>query len=256
MKKKFDRHMKLSEVISLFLFLILPVSIVGCAGISDSASQLHLVATYKLTFGEPSGVTYDEVQNVLWIVSGTTQRIYKTDTTGKILKTLNYKGDDLEGITLDSSKSSLWVVEEKKRELLQLDFDGNVLDSKAIPISGPLNSGLEGVAQDEKGTIYLLNEKKPGRFIELNPDLTIKNNLVIYFADDFSDMVYSPKEKLFFVLSDESKAMYKWRPDLGVVQKFSLPLNKFEGVTLNAAANKFFLVNNDTNELWIYSLTQ
>jgi len=227
----------------------------GCAGdTADSSNQLHLVGTYKLSFGEPSGIAYDEAENVFWIVSGADQKIYKTDTTGTILKTLNYDGEDLEGIALDSSHKSLWIVEERRRKLLQIDLDGNVLRSEVLPLYGPLNSGLEGVAQDEQGTIFLLNEKEPGKFVELNSDLTIKSEREISFASDFSDMVYSKKENCFFILSDESSALYKWSKEKGVLQKYALPMQKFEGVAVNAAADKCFLVNDRTNELWIFSI--
>ncbi|MCK9211762.1 MAG: SdiA-regulated domain-containing protein [Ignavibacteriaceae bacterium] len=247
--------MKLNRLTLAYFVGIIPLTLFGCGGdLGSSASQLHLIGTYKLSFGEPSGIAYNEAENVFWIVSGGDQKIYKTDSTGTILKTLNYTGEDLEGIALDTSTKSLWIVEERKRELVQIDLDGNVLRSEYIPLSGPLNSGLEGVAQDEQGTIFLLNEKEPGRFIELNSDLTIKTQREIYFAKDFSDMVYSPKESSFFILSDESSALYKWSKDKGVLQKFDLPLYKFEGIAVNAAADKFFLVNDETNELWIYSL--
>ncbi|MFA6980747.1 MAG: SdiA-regulated domain-containing protein [Ignavibacteriaceae bacterium] len=247
--------MNLNTKVFACIIWMIPLTLFNCGGASaDSASQLRLVNTYKLPFGEPSGIAFDESENVLWIVSGADQKIYKTDITGVILKTLSYKGDDLEGIALDSSTKSLWIVEERKRELLQLDLDGNVLQKVLIPLPGKLNSGLEGVAQNELGTIFLLNEKKTGKFVELNSDLTTKSQREIYFADDFSDMVYSAKEKCFFILSDESSALYKWTKETGVIQKFSLPKTKFEGVAVNAAADKFFLVNDETNELSIYSL--
>ena len=255
MKKKFSTKMKFNEAVFLFLTWIIPFSLFGCDGDSGkTASQLHHVATFKLSFGEPSGITYSEAENVFWIVSGSDQKIYKTDTTGTILQTLAYNGDDLEGITLDRSTHLLWIVEEKKRELLQLDINGNVLQTSSLPLPGPMNSGLEGVAQDELGTLFLLNEKEPGKFIELNQELAIKSQREISFAADFSDMVYSQKEDCFYILSDESSALYKWSKDKGVLQKFDLPMQKFEGIAINSAADKFFLVNDKTNELWIYSL--
>lgn len=247
--------MKLNTKVFAFIIWMIPLTLFNCGGAStDSASQLRLVKTYKLSIGEPSGIAYNEVENVLWIVSGVDQKIYKTDITGVILKTLSYKGDDLEGIALDSSAKSLWIVEERKRELLQLDLDGNVIQRSLIPLPGKQNSGLEGVTQNELGKIFLLNEKKPGKFVELTSDLKIKSQTEIYFADDFSDMVYSVKEKCFFILSDESSALHKWTKETGVVQKFNLPKTKYEGVVVNAAADKFFLVNDETNELSIFNL--
>jgi len=247
--------MKIKQIVLASLLWIIPLTILGCGGdAANSANQLHLLEKYKLPFGEPSGIAYDETQNVFWIVSGGDQKIYQTDITGVILKTLSYKGADLEGIALDSSGKSLWIVEERKRELLQIDLDGNVLHSEYIPLPGVLNHGLEGVAQDEQGTIFLLNEKEPGKFVELNSDLTIKLQKEISFAADFSDMVFSQKENCFYILSDESSALYRWSKEKGVLQKFELPIQKFEGVAINSAADKFFLVNDETNELWIYSL--
>jgi len=247
--------MKLNVKLFVCFAWIFPLTLLGCGGdAKDTASQLHHLATYKLSFGEPSGIAFNEAENVFWIVSGGDQKIYKTDSVGAILKTLTYNGEDLEGIALDSSAKSLWIVEEKKRELLQIDLEGNILRYVDVPLSGPINSGLEGVAQDDNGMLFLLNEKEPGRFVELNSDLTIKSQKEIYFASDFSDMVFSQKENCFFVLSDESGALFKWNKDKGVIQKFGLPLHKFEGVAVNANADKFFLVNDETNELWIYSL--
>ncbi len=247
--------MKLNAKVFACIVWIIPLTLFGCGGASaDSASQLRLVSTHKLPFGEPSGIAYNEAENVFWIVSGIDQKIYKTGITGAVVKTLSYKGDDLEGISLDPSTKSLWIVEERKRELLQLDLEGNVLQRSLIPLPGKLNSGLEGVAQNKMGTIFLLNEKKPGKFVELNPDLTIKSQREIYFANDFSDMVYSAKENCFFILSDESGALYKWTKETGVIQKFGLPKTKYEGVAVNSTADKFFLVNDETNELSTFNL--
>ena len=255
MKKRSNQQMKINAKTLACIAWIIPLTLSGCGGDStDSSSQLHLITTYKLAFGEPSGIAYDEKENVFWIVSGADQKIYKTDSAGVVLKKLSYTGEDLEGIVLDDSAKSIWIVEERKRELLQLDLEGNVLQRSLIPLPGKQNSGLEGVAKNEQNTIFLLNEKKPGSFVELNSDLTIKAQIEIYFADDFSDMVYSAKERCFFILSDESSALYKWTKETGVIQKFRLPKTKYEGVAMNAAANKFFLVNDETNELSIYSL--
>lgn len=254
MKKKSKEVMKFNFTLFISFLWIISLTASGCGGDStDKNSELRLLKKIKLPFGEPSGITYDETENVFWIVSGREQKVYMIDTVGTILKQLIYTGEDLEGIVLDVSKKTLWIIEEKRRELLQIDLEGNVLRKESYNLSGKKNSGLEGVAQNKEGRLFLLREKNPGEFIELDSNLKIKERFEITFAKDFSDMVFSNNNNLY-ILSDQSEILYKWSRENGVIQRFELPMEKFEGIAVNAEENRFFIVNDNTDELWIFSL--
>ena len=65
MKKRSNQQMKINAKTLACIAWIIPLTLSGCGGDStDSSSQLHLITTYKLAFGEPSGIAYDEKENV------------------------------------------------------------------------------------------------------------------------------------------------------------------------------------------------
>lgn len=210
---------------------------------------LKLVATYSLDISEPSGITFNKDHSACWIVSGGDQRIYKTDLKGKVIEKLVYKGEDLEGIFFDHNDQTLWVAEEDLRQLVHLDLTGNEIDRFDTDILGMKNKGLEGLAFDGNN-FYVLNEKEPVSIFALDKNFKVSQQYDLSFASDLSDMDYDATTNNFFVLSDESQAMYIWNPKEGLKKKYDLPFTKAEGIAVDPSKKTILLVNDALNTLY------
>ena len=185
----------------LLCFFLLACSSSKSADQEGSTPQLELIASYELALSEPSGLALGAQGTVLWAVGNSPELVYKLTVDGQLLDTLAYGGDDLEGIVFDPADSTLWIVEEEKREIVQLDQGGNVLRRRRLGLSGERNSGLEGIGLDSGGGLHLLNEKNPGLFISLDPDLSIRTQYQLDFARDYSGLTYDRHRDSFWVLS-------------------------------------------------------
>lgn len=229
------------------------VMLLAC-GNSKSAetAELRLVATHALSITEPSGLAIDESCTTLWTVTNNPDKVYQLDLQGAVVRTLKYTGEDLEGIAYDASDRTLWIVEENRREVVHLDLDGNVLSRHPLGLTGERNSGLEGLCFDDKGRIYVLNEKQPGLFIELNAELAIASRQEWTFAKDFSDLWFDRESGSFYVLSDKSQKLIRWSKQKGVLAEYALPYPKAEGIVCNDATGEIYIVSDSENKLFVY----
>ncbi len=216
--------------------------------------SLELMATHRLAITEPSGLTLDDSAGVLWTVTNNPDFVYQLDLYGHTLKKLRYAGEDLEGIAYDSSDRTLWVVEENRREVVHLDLEGNVLERQSLGLAGKKNSGLEGICLDHAGHMFVLNEKKPGLFIELKPDHTIATQQKLTFAGDYSDLFATPQPGCFWILSDQSQALYLWDKNKGVLRDYVLPFPKPEGVAVDDVTKRVYVVSDSTNMLYVFKM--
>jgi uncharacterized protein YjiK len=221
---------------------------------TQGVNELPLIATYSLSVSEPSDLAINEAGTILWTVTNHPARVYQLALDGKVVKTLEFVGEDLEGITYDRSHHTLWVAEENRREIIQLDLDGKVLSRHALDLTGEKNSGLEGICLDARGHMFALNEKHPGLFLELNRDLSIAARRAVSFARDYSGMAYNPKKDAFWIVSDQSQELYLWSLRAGVVKEYHLPFPKAEGVAVDDAAKRIYIVSDSESRLYVYRL--
>ena len=154
----------------------------------------------------------------------------------------------------DPSDGTLWVVEEERREIVHLNASGRVLGRRPRDLQGKANSGLEGICLDSTGTVYVLNEKDPGLFVALNADLLIANLRQLDFAEDLSGLDCDGGSGCFWILSDQSRMLYLWSPETGVVSAYPLPFDKAEGVAVDAAAGRVYIVSESEDRLYVYSI--
>lgn len=218
------------------------------------AAGLRLIETFPLGVAEPSDLAIDESGTVLWTVGGSPDRVYQLDLRGKIVKTLSYVGSDLEGIAYDRSDRTLWVAEENRREIIHLDLDGGVLSRHQLDLSGEKNSGIEGLCLDDKGHMFALNEKRPGLLLELDAGHSISARRDVRFAKDYSGIAFDPKSGDFWIVSDQSQELYLWSRQTGVALRHPLPFPKAEGVAVNDAGDRIYIVSDSENKLYVYEL--
>jgi uncharacterized protein YjiK len=248
----------LGIILRLIVF-IFPLIITACKSKGQTEiteTELALVASYPLLIDQPSGITINQDNTAYWIVDGGSDKVVKTDLKGQVLQTLSYKGNDLEGISYDKKDSTLWVVEEREREIVHLDLSGKELGRYKTKTPGTDNNGLEGIALDNDQNAYVINEKEPVAFFSLNKDFTVLKKYTLDFADDISDIVYNNNADNYYILSDESKALFIWSPQKGLEQKYLLPFAKAEGITINTLNNRIIIVNDALNTLYEYEIRQ
>ena len=70
-----------------------------------------------------SGIFYDDIDNTLWILSDESQRIFKTDLSGKPIEEFRIKIIQPEGITLNKTRTKLYIVSDRTENLYVFDLD-------------------------------------------------------------------------------------------------------------------------------------
>lgn len=243
---------------------ILILLISGCSIDSDDpidTGELTFVSMHELNINDPSGLALDASGNFLWTVSDSEGgRVYRITFEGEIIDHLeHYRGNDMEGITMNPNDMTLWVIEEKLMQVVQLDLIGRILQVVNFP---PLNSvendGLEGISiNPETEHIYLLHQKNPRLFIELDQNMQIVREIGINFSApytllDLSGLFYDHDKREFWIVSDESMRIVVTDFDLNPIKSYDLSRIKFEGITVNTAKKRIYLVNDDEYRLYIY----
>jgi len=213
---------------------------------------LHLVATHPLTINEPSDLTLDETGKILWTVTNKPAKVYQLDLEGNVTKTLNYGGQDLEGVVYDIPSKTLYVTEERLREIVHLNLDGDVLDKVTIDDPGKPNHGPEGITIDDKGNMFLVNEKQPGLFLVLDKSHQISKRVPLSFAGDYSAIMWDKRKGCFWIASDESQSLFLWSPSKGVIDQFPLGFPKAEGVAVDYATKTVYVVSDSESKLYVY----
>jgi uncharacterized protein YjiK len=226
----------------------------GAGSAQRADSRLTLVEEYAVDIKEPSGLTIDAAGKRLWTV-GDNERVYELDLQGRIRKVLDYRGRDPEGISYDPSDTTLWLVEERRREVVHIDLDGTLLLSRSLDLEGEANNGLEGICRDEAGVLYVLNEKEPGLFMRLGSDLSIESSEILEFADDYSGLFCAGQRGVFWVLSDQSEMLYRWDRNSGVLNRYELPFPSAEGLAIDAAAGRIYIVSDRAAKLFVFELS-
>ena len=217
-------------------------------------SGLSLIASYVLSVSEPSDLALDGSGQSLWTVTDRPGRVHQLSLDGALIRTLKFVGDDLEGIAYDPTDHTLWVAEENLRAVIHLDLQGNVLSRHPLGLSGKKNSGLEGLCLDAKGHMFVLNEKDPGLFLELDSkhDIAVRRKLA--FAVDYSAITYDPKYDGFWIVSDQSQKLFQCDRKAAVRREYGLPFPKPEGIAVNEAAKRAYMVSDSEHRLYVFRL--
>jgi uncharacterized protein YjiK len=236
---------------------LLAALVSGCSdsqAVEPSLKALHLEATHPLQISEPSDLAIDETGKTLWTVTNKPARVYQLDLEGNVVKTLKYEGEDLEGIAYDPASRTLWVAEERSREVVHLSLDGDVIARKGLDLAGKRNHGPEGICLDDRGRMFLVNEKDPGMLVELGKDLAITARRPLEFAGDYSGISYDRARGCFWIVSDESRKLYLWSRPKGVIGEFPLAFPKAEGVAVDEAAKRVYVVSDSENTLYVFRM--
>lgn len=246
------------------ILLLSVLILIGCETDSDLngfTETLTLISVHNLSVEDPSGLTLDASGDFLWTVSDQSGgSVYKITFQGDVIGSLGYKGDDMEGITMNPNDETLWIVEERFRQIVQLDRQGRVLQRVDIPVQiVNENDGPEGVAIDPVTEhFYIINEKTPTEFIELNNEFEVVRRVTInsgsnFRLNDLSGIFYVNESREFWIVSDESMRIVVTDFELNPLRSYELGKGKFEGIAVDTEVGRVYLVNDEENKLYVYS---
>ena len=138
--------------------------------------------------------------------------------------------------------------------MVHLDADGKVLARRELDLEGRANSGLEGVCVDSSGGVHAVSEKDPRLFLTLAADLSVRSRQELDFAKDLSGLDCNGGQGRLWVLSDQSRRLYLWGPEEGVVRTYPLPFDKAEGVAVDRAAGLAYIVSESEDRLYVFAI--
>lgn len=217
--------------------------------------ELELVEYFSIDVPEPSGLAFGPNTATLLTVSDHTNQVYEMDLEGEIIRILDYTGLDLEGVTYNWKQGLIAIVEEADREVTLLEYEsGSKTETYKIDIPiGSDNSGLEGISFNSNNQMYyILNETNPDLMVVWNPAYGIIIEINLDFAADYSGIFVDEKHSLLWIVSDQSKCIYKCDYNAKVLMEFRLDEVKFEGIVVKD--DLIYLVNDASAELFIYRI--
>ena len=74
----------------------------------------------------------------------------------------------------------------------------------------------------------------------------------VTFAGDYSGVTYDAQWGSFWIVSDQSRAIYLWDRVRGVRQEYPLNLPNIEGVAIDPATNRIYTVSDSENKLYVW----
>ena len=220
----------------------------------NSPELLTFYISESIPVPEPSGLDLSYDEKAFWIVSDQNSKVYLIDSWGKEIKSFKVDGEDLEGITVVND-ITIAVVLERTREVVILDTSGNELKRAKLDLEGELNSGLEGITYNRRDKIfYILKEKKPRLLLTLDKNLIELNRDTLDFAKDFSGIFFDDIDNILWIISDESERIFKTNLEGVSIEEFKIKVKQPEGITLNKARTKLYLVSDATENLYVFEL--
>lgn len=243
---------------NIVLYVCLLVTISGCSLNENNVqpeingATLKIGAQHRLQVPEPSGLAFAQNANFLWTISDQTGSVYKFDLSGRLHKTLDINGNDLEGVCYNRFTNELLVVEEFLGEIIRIDTLGNI-EGRTQILNTHDNSGLEGICIDNSGNIFALKEKAPGLWLALNPDFSIKEYIELKFASDYSDIACDTTTNRFWIVSDQDKKIFLWDKLVGVLEEYNIPVENPEGIAVDFQNGQFYISSDSQGELYILS---
>jgi uncharacterized protein YjiK len=222
-----------------------------------SPDSLQLVRVVPLRVREPSDMCLDRDGAHWWTVSDKTGLVYELCLSdGAVVQTLAYHGVDPEGIWQDPADGTFFVAEELTREIVHLDTKGRVLGRVTVAgLGGDANSGLEGVTSGPvTGSFFVTQEKNPARLVMTDSAGHILDRHEVSFVHDLSGVTHDPRTGQLVLVSDESHRVCWASPTGELVRAWDIPVTKAEGVAVDTARARVYVVSDREEKLYEFRL--
>ena len=232
--------------------LIIFVGIIIIPSCDDpKKANLELEASYKINVSEPSGLSINDSGTELYTVSDKTSMVYKLSPTGDVIQTFDFKGSNLEGVST-YTENKLLLAEESTKEIVVLDMVTGASSNHKIKYKNKdKNSGIEGVTFDKNSnTIFILNEKNPGKLIRVRNDFSVLAKYDLNFADDYSGIFYENSSNLLWIVSDQNKTVNKCTLKGELIESFKIKVSQPEGIAVTD--NYIYIVCDAKAKLYVF----
>jgi len=247
---------RISIIVTVFLFAITCKEKEPSGPVFEiPMGTIELIESYDLDVTEPSGLCFGPENKTLLTVSDNTNQVYEIDLQGKVIRTFDYQGKDLEGVAYNPDLNVIAVAEEADREVTILNYTtGAKIGTYKIDIPfGAENSGLEGISYNTNNKMYyIVNETNPDLMVIWNPTSGIISKDNLDFAIDYSGICVDAAHSLLWIVSDQSERIYKCDYNANALMQFKLSKLKFEGIAI--LNDMVYLVNDATAEFNIYQI--
>lgn len=230
----------------------------GCdrnASSPPGGSRLELVRSLDLEVPEPSDLCLDRDGFHGWTVSDQTGRIYRLRLSdGRVDRTLDFVGTDLEGIWQDPGDASLFVTEEGLRQIVHLDSTGRELGRVDVALSGDPNSGLEGITRGPAiDRFYVVNEKNPAVLLSVGAAGQVLETHPIAYLNDLSGASWDDSRQQLILVSDQSAAVCWTDAAGGLLARYDIDVQKAEGVAIDPVTGHIYVVSDDLGRFFEFS---
>jgi uncharacterized protein YjiK len=209
------------------------------------APKLHKVDRHKLNVDEPSDLVI--VDGQLYTVSDQHSKIYGISRKGNVEDEIDIDGNDLEAVTFDPARGEFLVADETKAKIWHIDASGARRDPFELDADDG-NSGIEGLAFDDRGHLFVAKEKDPARIFELAADGTELDRKRIEFAADLSALAFNADDGHLYALSDQDRALFRLDADLEVEYAWRVPVDKPEGLAFDGG--RIFIASDSEERLY------
>ena len=241
---------------SFFKMFLICSLILGFCKENKQPHQDHLTFLYEkaISVPEPSGLDLTFNKAGFWTVSDETSTVYRLDGDGNVVQRIEVSGFDLEGITV-VDETKLVVILERSREVVMIDTNGSEIKRKKLPLEGEENSGIEGISYNsENGHYYLVNEKNPLLFIELDANFDIIKTDTLTFSKDVSGIYYDQDDNKFWILSDEDQQIIQRDFDGNILKIFHLNIIQPEGITVDKRSHRLYIISDAKETLYVFKI--
>ena len=224
---------------------------ISCREEIPATNQLTLLVSYAIDVPEPSGLAINSNGTVLYTVSDETNKVYKLTTTGLLLQTFDFEGNDLEGVC-SYTEGKLLLAEERTKNIIELVLTTGVYTTHTMAYDNEeSNAGIEGITYDSTiQNSYFLNEKKPSKLFKLDSSFNIINSYNLDFASDYSGIFYEKTEDVLWIVSDESQSINKCTMQGELLASYTVNVQKPEGIVITDT--KIYVVSDSQEKLYVF----
>jgi uncharacterized protein YjiK len=218
-----------------------------------SVISLSYLSKTKIDVPEPSGLFFNRKTNTLFSISDQTGKVYELGLDGTVIKSVSLYMTDMEGVSFTRNCDTMVVVEEGKKAVNRFDLNFNHLSSFVLGYSSPINNGPEGITINPNNShFFIVNEKEPRLFQELDNSGSVIQSKELTFADDLSDICYDSKLNCLWILSDESASVYKTDLTGTLIKQWKLPITNPEGIAVSED-DKMYIVSDSEGTFYVFT---
>jgi uncharacterized protein YjiK len=215
------------------------------------AKHLKLQDDHRLHVDEPSDLAFADGK--LYTVSDRHSNIYQIDDDGDVKDEIGVRGTDLEAVAVDD-EGRFYIADESTGKIWRLHDNGERDKEIELDDVDDGNSGIEGLAFDDDGHLFVAKEKDPARIYELDTNNEVIDVKRIEFADDLSALAWNYDDGHLYALSDEEHALWRLDKNLKKMTAWRLPIEHPEGVAFSDDGTTVYIASDSEERLYVFEL--